>query len=306
MDRVVALISGGASSLIEVPVDGTLYELRVATRAVMAAGAPIAELNTVRGALSAIKAGKLAEACGARVITFVASDVIGDPLDVIGSGPTIGPWLDAANVPVDVGAVHERRRRTALALLARYRVAPPRALDAPIASRITARDDRAQLVSPIAAFAEAACARLRTIRVLTTLVAEPLVGDVADVAERLVALPAVQPFVAYGEPTIQVPRFAGTGGRAQQLALLLARAFRGTDRSAFVAGSDGIDGPAPLDRPAPAGAYVDGTTWAAIARTRDPDAALARCDAGTALAAVGALVVTGPTGVNHADIAIIG
>jgi hydroxypyruvate reductase len=63
----------------------------------------------------------------------------------------------------------------------------------------------------------------------------------------------------------------------------------------------------PPSWPAPAGAYVDGTTWDAIARAGiDPDLALARCDAGSALHAVGALVVTGPTGVNHADIAIVG
>jgi hydroxypyruvate reductase len=97
------------------------------------------------------------------------------------------------------------------------------------------------------------------------------------------------------------------GGRSQQLALALARLLRGRSRGALVVGTDGIDGPPPPDRASPAGAWVDGGTWDAIAATgRDPAEHLARCDAGSALAAVGALVVTGPTGINHADLMIVG
>ncbi|MDQ3370590.1 MAG: glycerate kinase, partial [Myxococcota bacterium] len=82
---------------------------------------------------------------------------------------------------------------------------------------------------------------------------------------------------------------------------------RGTDRTAIVLGSDGTDGPTPRHRAAAAGSIVDGATWdALVAAGIDGAAALARCDAGTALAAVDALVVTGPTGVNHADLVILG
>jgi glycerate 2-kinase len=99
----------------------------------------------------------------------------------------------------------------------------------------------------------------------------------------------------------------GAGGRAQQLALLVARSLRGSARGALVIGTDGIDGPPPPDRPSPAGAWVDGTTWDAIlAAGIDPATALAACDAGTVLAAAGALVVTGPTGINHADLIMVG
>jgi hydroxypyruvate reductase len=106
---------------------------------------------------------------------------------------------------------------------------------------------------------------------------------------------------------LRVPDEHGTGGRAQQLALLLAQHLRGTERSALVVGTDGVDGPPPHDRAAPAGAWVDGATWDAIvAAGHDPAAALARCDAGSALQAVGALIVTGPSGINHADLTIIG
>ena len=91
-DVVLALISGGASALVEVPLV-PLDELVATIRGVMAAGAAIDEINAVRGALSAIKAGQLALASAAPVVTLAVSDVIGDPLGVIGSGPTVGPWL---------------------------------------------------------------------------------------------------------------------------------------------------------------------------------------------------------------------
>jgi len=303
-DVVLALISGGASALIEEP-RIPLAELRTLVRALMARGAPIDELNTVRGALSGIKAGRLAEACGARIITLAASDVIGDPLDVIGSGPTVGPWLSAPGTPVDAGAAHEARRLAAIAILARYGLAAPVVLATPIGSRIVTRSDRAEVVVPMAAFAMAARGALLVHGVDARVLDAPITGDVAAIADRLAA--ESRPCIGWGEPTLQVPAGHGEGGRAQQLALALAKRLRGSSRSAFVAGSDGVDGPPPRGRDAPAGAFVDGTTWDAIrAAGLDPDAALARCDAGTALDAVGALVVTGPTGVNHADVVILG
>lgn len=293
-DLVIALISGGASSLIEQP-RVPLDELRAITDAVMAAGASIRELNTVRGALSEIKAGQLALACRAPIITLVASDVVGDPLDVVGSGPTIVPAhsLDA-------------QRRAALAILERCGVAAPDALAAPIdhpAAHGARTGDHAVLVTPLSEFADTVISRLAiTARRLDP----PLEGDVAAVARALVE--QAGPFVAWGEPTLRLPADHGDGGRAQQLALALAGLVRGTDRSFFVAGTDGIDGPRPRDgRPSPAGAFVDGATWDAIrAAGVDPELALARCDAGPALAAIGALFAPGPTGVNYADVVIAG
>jgi hydroxypyruvate reductase len=128
---------------------------------------------------------------------------------------------------------------------------------------------------------------------------------VAEVAAQLAQISG--PIVAWGEPTLRVPADHGDGGRAQQLALALAGRLRGRDVAALVVGTDGIDGPPPRDRPSPAGAWVDGATWdAVIAAGHDPAAALVRCDAGSALAAAGALVVTGPSGINHADLVIVG
>lgn len=248
-DVVLALISGGASSLLEapsVPVD----EYRERVRDAMARGAPIHELNALRTQLSAIKGGKLAARCAAPVVTLVVSDVIGDDPRVIGSGPTV-------------------------------------------------RDgDRVEVVAPMASFGEAIAGALVARGIAARRIAEPIDRDVAAVADQLANERGA--VVAWGEPTVRLPEAPGEGGRAQQLALELAKRLRGTDRCAFVAGSDGLDGSARIGA---AGAYVDGTTWDAI---DDAERALAEADSGTVLRRIGALVITGPTGINHADIAIVG
>jgi len=324
---ILALISGGASALAEVPI-GALAELVATIRGVMAAGAAIDEINTVRGALSAIKAGQLAREAAAPIVTLAVSDVIGDSLAVIGSGPTIGPWLASpgvAGVAIDDGAAARRSR--ARAILERHGVAvPPVLADEPpspsnlsvatasitasVARPVTpsvARLDHAAVIAPMASAAYAAVQALAARGVAATLLEAPIAGDVEAVGRMLAAQGDAVSFVAWGEPTLRLPTDHGTGGRAQQLALVLARWLRGTARGALVVGTDGIDGPPPAGRPAPAGAWVDGTTWDAItAAGRDPAAALATCDAGPALAAAGALVVTGPSGINHADLVIIG
>src|SRR6185503_19452730 len=138
----------------------------------------------------------------------------------------------------------------------------------------------------MASAAHAAVQALAARGIAVSLLATPLAGEVEHVARGLAEHPGA--LVAWGEPTLRVPAVHGEGGRAQQLALVLARRLRGTARSALVVGTDGVDGPPPAERPAPAGAWVDGATWDAIAAAgRDPDAALATCDAGPALAAVG-------------------
>lgn len=237
---VLALISGGASSLIEDPtVSLDDYVARV--RAAMAAGASIHELNALRTSLSNVKGGKLVANCSARVTTLAISDVFGDDPRVIGSGPTVSP-----------------------------------------------RHPDVRVILPMRAFAEAMSSRLQI-----PLIEAPIVG------ERVVL---DGPCVAWGEPSSTIPDDHGEGGRMQQLALEFAR----RRKTALCLGTDGIDGPPPKDRPAPAGAFVDPTTWdRIIAAGIDPEQALARRDAGTALAKIGALVVTGPTGVNHADVIVV-
>jgi glycerate 2-kinase len=303
-DVILALISGGASALAEQPIVA-LDELVATVRAVMAAGAPIDEINAVRAALSSLKAGQLAIAAAAPVVTLAISDVVGDSLAVIGSGPTVGPWLASPGVAVDDGAAVRRQR--ARDVLARHGVPAPAELAHDLPARTVARDDHAAVIAPMTSAAHAAVRALASRGIAATFVEAPLAGEVEVVARTLANGGAVLPLVAWGEPTLRLPARHGTGGRAQQLALVLARWLRGTARSALVVGTDGVDGPPPPDRPAPAGAWVDGTTWDAIAAAGcDPAAALARCDAGPALDAADALVVTGPTGINHADLVILG
>lgn len=257
-DLVLVLISGGASALIEVLAgDYTLAEYRTRIEAAMRSGVAIRELNALRASMSSIKAGRLASYSKAPIITLAISDVIGDDLRVIGSGPTIP-------------------------------AAPT-------------KGKTSEVVGPMRSFAQAASAELERRRIVLPAQEEPIRGPIELLA------PALEPGIYWGEPTLRVPDVHGEGGRMQHLALLLAQRLRGTADAAFCIGSDGVDGPPPANRPAPAGAYVDGTTWAAIeAAGLDPADALNRRDAGTALASVGALVVTGPTGINHADLVLIG
>jgi len=252
-DTILALISGGASSLLELPAPGiTLDELRRRTSELMASGAPIHELNALRTSLSALKGGKLASRSLAPIVTLVISDVVGDDPRVIGSGPTV---LD---------------------------------------------DERVDVIAPMSLFGEAIHAALAVRGVHATRQPTPLSGDVLQVAADLASTQG--PLVAWGEPTVRLPAQPGQGGRATQLALALAEHLRGSTRSAFVAASDGRD--ATTDA---AGAYVDGTTWGRIAEKGiSPDEALANCDAYSALAAVNALFAPGPTGINHADVVVLG
>ncbi|MEP6863308.1 MAG: DUF4147 domain-containing protein [Deltaproteobacteria bacterium] len=260
-DVVLALISGGASALVERPVAGLSLERFVAEiQEVSNNGATIHELNAARIARSQIKGGRLASGCAAPVVTLVASDVIGDDLRIVGSGPTC--------------------------------------TDRP--------QDRCELAIPMKAFFDAFVAEGKRHTTAVSYSTHPLTETVVRCASEIYQASHDSPYFQWGEPTIALPLGHGTGGRAQQLALELAKRISGQDKIAFVAGSDGQDGPKPADRPAPAGAFVDGTTWLAIRNAGiEPTRALVSCDAGPALAAVGALFYTQATGINHGDIVVV-
>lgn len=174
-----------------------------------------------------------------------------------------------------------------------------------VSSGLTVNEDRrgdlCRVIAGQDAVARAAAAALSARGWPVTLLAEPLTCEIAAAARQLrAALPAARgALVAYGEPVISLPPHPGQGGRAQQLALALARALAGAPAAALIAGSDGADGPS---LPPAAGGLIDGATWGELAALGyDADAALGRCDARPALAAVDRLLVTGPTGRNHAD-----
>src|SRR5213078_3966965 len=198
-DVVLALLSGGASALAELPVT-RLDELVATVRQVMAAGAPIDEINAVRGALSQIKAGRLALASAAPVVTLAVSDVIGDSLAVIGSGPTVGPWLASPGIAVDDGAAATWQR--ARAVLQRLGIAEPAALAVEPPHRQVTRTDQAAVIAPMASAAHAAVRSLTARGLTPHLIEAPMAGDVSEVADRLAAH-AGAPVVAWGEPTVR-------------------------------------------------------------------------------------------------------
>jgi glycerate 2-kinase len=291
---VIALVSGGASAMVAKPRTGvTLEEKVAATSRRMAEGAAIAELNALRRSLSAVKGGQLIEDVAAPVVSLLLSDVAGDDPRVVASGLTISK--QASPLEGRGWAQRASGHRTGWTGLPAIRAA-----------------DRYVILAGQDAVARAAADALGSRGWAVTLRKEGLVDPVEDAARELVAAldgaeahsaSGRKAIVAYGEPVVALPRGAGAGGRAQQLALLLARDVAESPVVVLVAGTDGVDGPS---LPPVAGAIVDGETWAAVRDAGvDGSSALARCDARTALEAVGQLLVTGPTGVNHADVMIL-
>ncbi len=290
---ILALVSGGGSAMVARPRDGVTLEDKVAaTRRTMASGASIAELNSVRRSLSAVKGGQLVEGAAAPVLSLLVSDVAGDDPRTIASGLTIST---AARSFIEEWALPDELEGSAR------------------------RGDRYAVLAGQDAVARAVAEELAARRWTVERRGEPLVGDVGGAAEELArsARWACEQgrraaIVAYGEPTVRLPSAGGSsgasgamaqGGRAQQLALLLAAKLEGLPVTALVAGSDGVDGPS---QPPVAGAIVDGRSWSALrARGVDGADAIARCDARRALAAIDALLLTGATGLNHADAMIL-
>ena len=312
-ERVLALISGGASALLCLPTAGlSLADKVAATSAVMAAGAPIDELNAVRKHLSAIKGGRLAAASPAPVTTLALSDVLGDQLAAIASGPTVPDPTTFADA---CRAVEASCGMTAIPAAARDHLEAGRRGERDETPKRARAGDRAEIIAGTGALVDEAiaAARDRDGGAEAEELSRGIDGDVSEVAEMLAsaarrarkrAAASGRPvwFVAGGEPTVRLPSDPGEGGRAHQLALLVAERIAGIHGVVVLAaGSDGIDGSA-----RGAGAIVTGATWKAIGEAGfDPADALRRFDAAPALAAVGAQIITGPTGVNHADLILV-
>ena len=313
-DLVVALISGGGSALLPIPAPGiTLEEKQQVTKQLLSCGATIQEINAVRKHISAVKGGQLARAAApAQVLTLVLSDIIGDPLDAIASGPTAPDQTTFAQ---------------ALAILDRYgiRAAVPPAvrdhLEAGAAGRVPEtpkpgdslfRQVHHQIVANNSQALEAAAAAAATRGYRTLILASGIHGEAREVAKVLAALllevratghPVEPPccLVAGGETTVTV-RGRGTGGRNQEMALAAALVLQGTEGVLFFsAGTDGTDGPTDA-----AGAASDGQT-VARARAAGLEAArhLVENDAYPFFRALGDLIVTGPTRTNVMDVHLL-
>ena len=304
---LLVLLSGGASALWTAPVAGVALEhKRDLTDRLLRAGAPIQDLNAVRKHLSRIKGGGLACAAGARsVLTLALSDVAGDRLDVIGSGPTApdpSTYADALNVLERFKVeAPESVRSHLIAGTAGRRPETPGPGD-PLFARVEHRIVATLEDAVRAALDEAAARGLQT-RPLGRV----LEGEARICARRLAeqarsgAAGSLKLLAGGGEPTVTV-RGPGRGGRAQEAALAFALAIEGESRiAALFAGTDGSDGPTDA-----AGAVVDGST---VARARaaglDPRTHLDRNDSHALLEATGDLLVTGPTRTNVTDLVLI-
>lgn len=306
-DVLVVLLSGGASSLLSCPAPGLdLDDVAATTAALLEGGAPIDALNTVRKHLSDVAGGRMAMRSAAdRVEVLAISDVPGDRIDVIGSGPFAADptrYADALAV-VDACGVRARLPPRALAHLeagARGEREETPGPEEPRVARV-----RHSVIASNATALEAACAAARESGLRPVRVTGDLSGEARVAGGRLAALCSALRgsgplcLLCGGETVVHV-RGTGRGGRNQELALAAALGLEGATGAAVLsAGTDGTDGPTDA-----AGAFVDGGTVArGRARGVDARAALDANDAYGFFCAEGGLLRTGPTRTNVMDLA---
>ncbi|MGB9754297.1 glycerate kinase type-2 family protein [Roseiflexus castenholzii] len=313
-DLVLALISGGGSALLTRPAPGiTLDDLQRLTGLLLACGASIHEINTLRRHLDTLKGGGLARlAAPAAVVTLVLSDVVGDPLDVIASGPTVADPTTFADA-LGVLERYELVPQTPVALLERLRRGARGEIDEtpkpgdPVLVRVHNLIIGSNRLAAEAALAAARNEGFNTLLLTTFLQGEArVVGRVlaAIAREMLVSnqpIPRPACVIAGGETTVTL-RGDGLGGRNQELALAAAADLAGIPGALLVTlATDGGDGPTDA-----AGAVVSDTTIRrAAALGIDAAAALARNDSYPFFAALDDLLKPGPTQTNVNDLAIV-
>ena len=294
-DTVLFLLSGGGSALFEQPLL-PLADLQDITRALLAAGADIVEINTVRKRLSAVKGGRFAAHCApAQVFSIVLSDIVGDPLDMIASGPACPDRSTCAQALAVAEKYRLHLSPRARALLCQE---TPKTLEN-VTTKITGS------VRALCAAAEKECRALGYAPVLLTdcltCEAREAGSFLASVARTHAAAARPLAFLAGGETVVHL-HGTGTGGRNQELALSAALGIEGLCNALVAsAGSDGTDGP--IDA---AGGIVDGFTAAEMRRRGvSPERALENNDSYHALRAADALFFTGPTGTNVNDLSLV-
>jgi glycerate 2-kinase len=310
-DLVLVLVSGGGSALTPAPAPPiTLAEKQALTRQLLAAGATINQLNAIRKHCSLLKGGQLARAAApARVHALLLSDVIGDPLDVIASGPT-APDPSTYEEALTILDRFELRARVPRSVLRRLEAGgrgelpeTPKPQD-PLFARVTN-----EVIGNNHLVVEGAVSRARELGFTPHVLTRSLEGEARKVAQGLVAQarqvsegrgPVAAPacLIAAGETTVTVSG-PGNGGRCQEFALAAALELAGVDGVVILAaGTDGTDGPTSA-----AGAVIDG--WSAGRATAagfDPAGRLLANDSHPLLACLGDLVITGPTNTNLLDL----
>ncbi|PDW04963.1 glycerate kinase type-2 family protein [Candidatus Viridilinea mediisalina] len=313
-DLVIALISGGGSALLSLPVPAvSLADLQALTQALLGCGAAIGAINTLRKHLDQIKGGGLARmAAPAHLLTLLLSDVVGNPLDVIASGPTVADpttFQDALALLEYYGLT--RQLPPALVDYLRQGVAGAVAETLKPGDAALARVHNL-LVGANRQAAEAACAAAHAAGWQSLILTTALEGEAREAGRMLASIlrevatydqPLARPccLVIGGETTVTL-RGNGRGGRNQELALAAVQSLAGLERIALVTlATDGGDGPTDA-----AGAVVTGTTLArAQALGLDPAAHLANNDAYPFFAALDDLLRPGPTGTNVNDLTFL-
>ncbi len=294
-DLVLFLVSGGGSALFEAPlVPGE--DLADLTGQLLASGADIVEMNTIRKRLSAVKGGRFAQRCApARVLSVVLSDIVGDPLDMIASGPAAPDRSTCAQAQAVARKYGLRLTAAMEALLDRE---TPKTLDN-VETVITGS------VRQLCAAAASACEELGY---QTTVLTDCLTCQAREAGSFLASVARThggggrrRAYIAGGETVVKLTG-KGKGGRNQELALSAAAGIDGMEGVLlFSFGSDGTDGPTDA-----AGGIVDGATARRLAeRGVGIDQALAENDAYHALKQADGLIFTGPTGTNVNDAAVL-
>jgi hydroxypyruvate reductase len=288
-DLLLALISGGGSSLLSLPAEGvTMERLKAMTRELLRCGAPIQEINTARKHLSAIQGGRLAAACRAPVLALIVSDVTGDDPTHVASGP-------CAPDPSSVADAQAVLRRYGIATPGPFSETPKPgdALFARVENRVIATARRSL---------EAAAALFEAKGIAPTVLGDDITGEASEVARGMAVQlrgarrPSV--LICGGECTVTVRGAGGRGGRCGEFLLALALALEGVPNvHAIAADTDGIDGSEDN-----AGAVISPDTLArAAAKGIDAKGMLDANDSYGFFSALGDLVVTGPTRTNVND-----
>ena len=293
-DEILFLISGGGSALFESPLIPEA-EMADVTKQLLASGADIVEMNVIRKRLSAVKGGKFAKlAEPAHIFAVVLSDILGDPLDMIASGPA---YPDRSCCEDAWNVVKKYRLQLSEAAQECLNKETPKTL-ANVETHVTGS------VRELCAAAEQEC---RALGYETFILTDRLSCQareagrfLANIAQTYAGTGLKRAFLAGGETVVKLTGH-GLGGRNQEIALAAAEGLAELPAAVFSVGSDGTDGPTDA-----AGGYADGETLERLkGQGLNVDDVLADNDAYHALAAVDGLIKTGPTGTNVNDVAVV-
>ncbi len=294
-DAVLLLISGGGSALFEMPlISGT--ELQELTNQMLACGADIVEMNKIRKRLSAVKGGRFADLCApAKVYSVILSDVLGDPVDMIASGPA---YPDSSTCDDALAIVSKYALTLSARALSYLNQETPKKLDN-VETYISGS------VRQLCESAKEQCTALGYEPFILTDMLDCIAREAgsffASIAKTYAGHGRSLAFIAGGETVVKLTG-KGLGGRNQELALSAAAGIAGMDNVAiFSVGSDGTDGPTDA-----AGGYVDGMTASVLCENSiSIDRVLAENDSYNALKKCGGLIITGNTGTNVNDLSVL-